>query len=64
MRKNLRHVLCAPKRWRGGLRRSALARAIQVSNSIEGCHVAEDDAAAALDGDEPLSADQETFLEI
>jgi Fic family protein len=64
MRKNLRHVLRTPTRWQGGLRRSALARAIQGSNSIEGYQVAEDDAAAAVDGEEPLSADQKTFLEI
>ena len=64
MRRNLGHVLRTPKRWYGGLRRSALARAIQGSNSIEGYQVAEDDAAAALDGEEPLSADMETFLEI
>jgi Fic family protein len=64
MRKNLRSVLRTPTRWQGGLRRSALARAIQGSNGIEGYLVAEDDAAAAVDGEEPLSADEETFLEI
>jgi Fic family protein len=64
MRKDLRHVLRTPTRWQGGLRRSALARAIQGSNSIEGYHVAEDDAAAAIEGEEPLSADEKTFLEI
>ncbi|WP_069162329.1 Fic family protein [Nocardia altamirensis] len=64
MRKELRHMLRTPKRWEGGLRRSALAKAIQGSNSIEGYNVEEDDAAAAIDGDEPLSADQQTFLEI
>jgi Fic family protein len=64
MRKNLRHVLRTPTRWQGGLRRSALARAIQGSNSIEGYQVDEDDAAAAVDGEEPLSADEKTFLEI
>jgi Fic family protein len=64
MRKDLRHVLRTPRRWQGGLRRSALARAIQGSNSIEGYQVAEDDAAAAVDGEEPLSADDKTFLEI
>jgi Fic family protein len=64
MRKELRHVLRTPTRWQGGLRRSALARAIQGSNSIEGYQVAEDDAAAAVDGEEPLSADEETFMEI
>jgi Fic family protein len=64
MRKNLRSVLRTPTRWQGGLRRSALARAIQGSNSIEGYQVAEDDAAAAVDGEEPLSTDEKTFLEI
>ena len=64
MRKELRHVLRTPRRWDGELRRSALARAIQGSNGIEGYQVEEDDAAAAVDGEEPLSADEETFLEI
>lgn len=64
MRKELRHVLRTPRRWEGVLRRSALARAIRGSNSIEGYQVDEDDAAAALDGEEPISADEETFLEI
>lgn len=64
MRKDLRHILRTPTRWQGGLRRSALARAIQGSNSIEGYQVCEDDAAAAVDGEEPLSADEATFLEI
>jgi hypothetical protein len=41
-----------------------LARAIRGSNSIEGYHVEVDDAAAALDDEEPLSADQTTFTEI
>jgi Fic family protein len=64
MRKDLRYVLRTPRRWEGVLRRSALARAIQGSNSIEGYQVAEDDAAAAVDGEEPFSADEKTFLEI
>jgi Fic family protein len=64
MRKDLRHVLRTPQRWEGMLRRSALARAIRGSNSIEGYDVAEDDAAAAIDGEEPISADEQTFLEI
>ena len=63
MRKDLRNVR-TPRRWEGGLRRSALARNIRGSNSIEGYEVAEDDAAAAIDGDEPFSADEKTFLEI
>jgi Fic family protein len=64
MRKDLRHLLRTPRRWEGRLRRSALARNIRGSNSIEGYDVAEDDAAAAIDGEKPFSADQETFLEI
>ena len=64
MRKDLRSVLRTPRRWEGVLRRSALARNIQGSNSIEGYQVAEDDAAAAIDGEEPFSADEKTFLEI
>src|ERR1700728_1727872 len=64
MRKDLRHVLRTPRRWEGGLRRSAFARNIRGSNSIEGYDVAEDDAAAAIDGEEPFSADQQTLLEI
>src|SRR5260370_29785903 len=63
MRKELRHVLRTPRRWEGGLRRSALARAIQGSNSIEGYQVAEDDAAAAVDGERPITADEQTVLE-
>src|SRR5215468_323774 len=64
MRRQLASVLRAPRRWQGGLRRTMLARAIRGSNSIEGYVVAEDDAAAALDGDKPLSADEQTWAEI
>jgi Fic family protein len=64
MRGDLAAVLRVPRRWRGGLRRTMLARAIRGSNSIEGYVVAEDDAAAALDDEEPLSADEQTFAEI
>jgi Fic family protein len=64
MRRELASVLGAPRRWQGGLRRTMLARAIRGSNSIEGYVVAEDDAAAALDDDEPLSADERTWAEI
>jgi len=64
MRRALRHFLHTPRQWLGSLRRSALARAIRGSNSIEGYLVAEDDAAAAIDDDEPIGADERTFLEI
>src|ERR1700754_3833502 len=63
-RSRLADVLRTPRRWQGGLRRTMLARAIRGSNSIEGYNVEIDDAAAALDDEEPLSADQETFAEI
>ncbi|MFY1651325.1 Fic family protein [Solwaraspora sp. WMMB762] len=64
MRRELAAALRAPRRWQGGLRRTMLARAIQGSNSIEGYVVEEDDAAAALDDETPLSADERTFAEI
>jgi Fic family protein len=64
MRQDLAAVLRAPRRWEGGLRRTMLARAIRGSNSIEGYVVPEDDAVAALDDEEPLSADEITFAEI
>ncbi|MFI5933664.1 Fic family protein [Actinoplanes sp. NPDC051494] len=64
MRQQLASVLRAPRRWQGGLRRTMLARAIRGSNSIEGYVVDEDDAAAALDDEAPLSADELTFAEI
>ncbi len=64
MRRELASVLRPPRRWQGGLRRTMLARAIQGSNSIEGYVVAEDEAAAAVDNDAPLSADEQTFAEI
>jgi Fic family protein len=64
MRRQLANVLRTPRRWQGGLRRTMLARAIRGSNSIEGYLVAEDDAAAALDDDNPLSADEQTWAEI
>ncbi len=63
-RGRLADVLRTPRRWQGGLRRTMLARAIRGSNSIEGYDVEIDDAAAALDDDAPLSADQQTFAEI
>lgn len=64
MRGDLTEHLRVPRRWSGRLRRTALARAIQGSNSIEGYRVDLDDADAALDDEEPLSADQRTFAEI
>lgn len=64
MRSDLAEHLRVPRRWSGGLHRHALAQAIRGSNSIEGYVVEVDDAAAAVDDEEPLSADEQTFAEI
>lgn len=64
IRDQLASVLRPPKRWTGGLRRTSQARAIQGSNSIEGYTVTEQDAAAAVEDEPPLSADHRTWAEI
>jgi Fic family protein len=64
MRAELAEHLRVPRRWTGRLRRTALARVIRGSNSIEGLHVELDDADAVLDGEAPLSVDQRAFAEI
>lgn len=46
--------LGSPRRWSGMLRRLALARNIQGSNSIEGYDTSIEDAVAAIDQKEPL----------
>lgn len=56
--------LRAPRRWTGRLRRTAVARAIRGSNSIEGIVVDLDDADASIDDEAPLSADERTYAEI
>ncbi len=64
MRASLAEYLRAPKRWNGLLRRTSTARAIQGSNTIEGYTVSDEDAVAAVDDEPPLTADDETWLEI
>ena len=64
MRSDLSGYLRVPQRWTGTLRRSSTARAIRGSNSIEGYNVTEQDALAAVDDEEPLSADERTWSEI
>jgi Fic family protein len=54
----------APKRWQGLLRRNTFARAIRGSNSIEGYNVSVEDAVAAIEGEEPLDAQAETWQAI
>ncbi len=64
IRDQLASILRPPKRWTGGLRRTSQARAIQGSNSIEGYTITEQDAAAAVEDEPPLSADERTWAEI
>lgn len=62
LKSRLRHQLHEPRRWYGPLRRLSAARAIQGSNSIEGFDANLEDAAAVIVGEEPLDADEETWL--
>lgn len=62
MRHDLRHyVVQQPRRWTGLLARITRARAIRGSNSIEGINVSQEDAIAAVDGEEPAEADRPTW---
>ncbi len=63
-RKALRYNLASPRRWTGLLRRNTLARAVRGSNSIEGYNVTAEDAIAAVEGEEPLTADREAWLAV
>ena len=63
-RKALKYNLATPRRWKGLLRRNTLARAVRGSNSIEGYNVTAEDAIAAVEGEEPLSADRESWLAV
>ena len=64
MRRELSQILRVPRRWQGTLRRAAQAKAIRVSNSIEGYQVSDSDAAAAVNGEPALEADRRTWAEI
>jgi len=61
---SLKHALSSPSRWDGILRRNLFARAIQGSNSIEGYLVSKEDAMAAVDGEPPAEASQQTWMQI
>lgn len=63
LRTNLSYAVSS-RRWIGVLRRVSLAKAIRGSNSIEGYNVTVDDALAAVDGEEPLDAQAETWAAI
>lgn len=64
IRGKLRHSTSQPRRWAGVLRRNTFARAIRGSNSIEGYNVTQEDALAAVDGEEPLNAQRETWAAV
>ena len=53
-----------PRRWTGLVSKVLLARSIRGSNSIEGFEVTLDDAVAAIDEDEPASADPTSWAAV
>ncbi len=62
MRHDLRYlVVQQPRRWTGLLARITRARALRASNSIEGINVSQEDAIAAVDGEDPREADRPTW---
>lgn len=56
-----RYVATEPRRWTGLLARMTRARALVGSNSVEGIHVSEDDAIAAIDQEDPATTDRSTW---
>ena len=63
-RKRLERYLAEPRRWMGGLRRMALARAVQASNSIEGYNASLDDVIADVDGSSQENTTEEAALAV
>ena len=53
-----------PRRWTGLLARMTRARALRASNSIEGIHVSDEDAIAAIDGEDASDADRPTWRSV
>ena len=64
IRQRLKYATGEARVWGGLLRRFAFAKAIQGSNSIEGFDVTIEDAVAAADNDEPLTADGEDWAAV
>lgn len=64
VRTRLKYALGTARRWTGLLARATLARSIQGSNSIEGYNVSVEDAIAAVEGGEPLNAENEIWMAI
>lgn len=62
LQRNLRHfVVQNPSRWTGILARMTRARALRASNSIENINVSQEDAVAAVDGEDPAETDRQTW---
>ncbi len=64
LRRQLRHYVAEPRRWVGSVRRVLGARAIRGSNSIEGFEVSVEDALAAIEGEEPVEANETDWLAV
>jgi len=64
IRSSTARVLVPTRRWLQPLRRTAFARNIQASNSIEGHHVSLDDALAAAADGIPDEANRDDFLAV
>ncbi len=61
---SIKYALQTPARWAGVLRRNTFARAVRGSNRIEGYVVTAEDAMAAVEGDESMDAEQETWYAV
>src|SRR2546430_2215445 len=64
MRQRLKYATGEARVWGGLLRRFAFAKALQGSNSIEGFDVTIEDAVAAADNDEPLTAEGDDWAAV
>lgn len=62
LQRDLRHfVVQQPRRWTGLLARMTRAKALRASNSIEDINVSQEDALAAVDGEDPVEADKQNW---
>lgn len=62
LKARLRYIVqSTPKRWQGLLWRTAMAKNVRGSNSIEGYNVSVEDAIAAQAREEPLDASKDTW---
>lgn len=62
LQRDLRHfVVQQPRRWTGLLARMTRAKALRASNSIEDINVSQEDALAAVDGEDPVEAGKQDW---